>query len=119
MARTKRKPDFTIEAMRGVVEHFRRRRLQPFDCPNCLYILHKDMDDSSICPEHYEEMRREAAYIQQCPDHNVPQYMWLHAVPLDKAAGWLLRRVKKSKYWLTMDEIHDEWKAAVYDAKAS
>lgn len=104
---------FTIATMRGVVEHYRAQRLQPI-CPNCKYILFQDLEDPEIVPEGFEEMRKAKAFIQQCSDHDRPEYPWLHEVDTDAAAAWLVERGNKSKTGtLTIENIVDEWRNAL------
>jgi len=86
---------YTIQSMRGVVEHYRAFRVQPPDCVNCKYLVLSDADED--VPEGFEEMRREHRYISQCPEHNKPEYQWLHKADLDTAARWLVKRGNRSK----------------------
>ena len=117
MKSKKRRPTFTIEAMKGVVVHYRAFRPQPADpvCPACKYILFADVEDASVTPEGFEEMREANAFIQQCEEHNVALYPWLWKTNLNKAARWLVKRGNKSPGTLLPSEkFFEEWKKAVY-----
>jgi hypothetical protein len=106
---TKRKPRFTIETMRGVVEHYRAYRMQPSDCTECQYIGM----GTEECPPGFEEMREAPMYISQCDDHNKPLYQWLHKVDTDKAARWLVKKANASPHLLQFPTIAEEMRRAL------
>lgn len=98
--------------MRGAVEHYRAFRVQPLHCADCRYVWMAQMEDPTVCPEGFEEMRAAHAFISQCPTHNRPLYSWLHRVDLDEAARWLARKGNRSKTeTLVFDKIKDEMQA--------
>jgi len=103
------KPKFTIETMKGVVEHYRAYRLQPVDCTECQYLAL----DGNECPPGFEEMREAHMFISQCPEHNRPLYQWLHQTELDKAARWLTKRANSSPHLLVFANIAEEMKRAL------
>src|SRR4249920_3459612 len=94
--------------MRGVVEHYRAYRLQPFDCPDCSYV-----PVSEACPPGFEEMRAADMFISQCPEHNRPLYQWLHKVELDRAARWLAKKANASPHLLRFHVIAEEMERAL------
>jgi len=103
------KSKFTIQTMRGVVEHYRAYRLQPSDCTDCSYL---ELGQEE-CPAGFEEMRLDQKFISQCPEHNRPLYQWLHKVELDKAARWLAKRANASPHLLQFHVIAEEMERAL------
>ena len=105
-------PKFTLQAMQQVVDHYRRFRLQPVDCPECRYL---PMPDGLFeLPEGFEPMREGDGLISQCEEHNKPLYPWLTGANRKIAANWLVKRGNASPSGiLTIGAILEDWENAL------
>lgn len=116
MPKKSKLPKFTLQAMQQVVDHYRRFRLQPVDCPECRYIYYSELPvvDEFELPDGFEHMRDQPALISQCEEHNKPLYPWLTGANRNIAANWLVKRGNATPSGVfTVGAILEDWENAL------